>query len=177
MYLLWTDCEMTGLNFKTDKLLEIACILTKIDNIDKVLFQYHSYFKQNKKNTDKMNNICKNMHTNSGLINKVLSSKATYKKVENEILNLIVSHVPTDEKIYIAGNSVYTDLVFIKNSLPILFQRIHYRIFDISTLKLIANTKNIPSFKKEKKHEASSDIHESIAEYKYYQKVLLKNNE
>ena len=174
MYLLWTDCEMTGLDFKRDKLLEIACILTKIDNIDQVLFQYHSYFKQNQKIIDNMNDICKKMHTDSGLINKILLSKTTYKKTEIEILNLIENIVPENENIYIAGNSVYTDLIFIKIFLPKLSQRLHYRIFDISTLKLIANIKNIPIFKKEKTHIALPDIHESIAEYKYYQKKLLQ---
>lgn len=173
MFFLWIDCEMTGLQIEQDHILEIACILTTWSDYTKEIASYHAVIFHDSNIIDSINSFCFAMHTESGLLDKVFKSSLSYQSVEQEVLNMLHSSVGSEE-VYIAGNSVYNDFMFIKKHLPKLAARLHYRTFDVSTLKLLAKINNIPPFKKEKKHEAMSDIHESIAEYHYYQKTLLK---
>jgi oligoribonuclease len=171
MYFFWVDCEMTGLNPNTDHILEIACIIT--DTNMHALSQYHCVIYHPEKILSIMNTWCQQTHNASGLLKKVKNSKKTYSQIDNELIELLSKHTIA-KNTYIAGNSVYTDLGFIKKHLPLTFAWLHYRIFDISTFKLLALKKNIPLCIKKNTHTAISDIEESINEYKYYEQILLK---
>jgi oligoribonuclease len=173
MFFLWVDCEMTGLEFERDHILEIACIIT--DANMNVIVEYNSVIFQTNEILERMNDWCKNTHTSSGLIDLVKESNKNYSQVEYEIMTLLRSHA-TEKEIYIAGNSVYTDLYFIKKHMPLIADFVHYRIFDISSFKILGLKKNIVPFIKNNNHTALRDIRESIAEYQYYQNVLFKND-
>lgn len=170
MILLWLDLEMTGLNPINDKILEIACIAT--DQMLNELFTYHTVIKQSQFTIMNMNEICYNMHKKTNLINKVLMSKKTIKQAETDIIKLITSFIQKEQIIYLAGNSIHCDYSFIKKYMPELKKNLHYRLFDVSTLKILAEITKLTPYLKEKKHEALADIKESINEYKYYKKFL-----
>lgn len=171
MHFVWIDCEMTGLDVHNDHILEIACIITDCDM--KIIIEYHSVIYQNNKILEVMGDWCKITHAKSGLIQLVKKSKKKYSEVESEIIAILCQYAKKKET-YIAGNSVYNDLIFIKKYMPLIVDFLHYRIFDISTFKILAEMKAIPFFIKKKHHLALSDIRESIAEYNYYNKLLFK---
>jgi len=168
---LWLDCEMTGLDYQRDHILEIACILTNCQMIP--LAEYHAVIHHNDGILNTMNEWCQSTHSSSGLINAVKKSNLNYTDVQLAIMRLLKTHsIP--QNIYIAGNSVYNDLYFIKKYMPEIADFLHYRIFDITAFKILAMTKKISPFAKKNQHTAFDDIKESIAEYQYYQKILFK---
>lgn len=169
IFFLWVDLEMTGLNVDSDYILEIACFCTDQNFVQ--LFDYHAIIFQPKYIIDSMEAFCYAMHQSSGLIENVLASSISCQQVEHALL-VLLSQYTLMNNVYIAGNSVYNDLIFIKKYMPKIASWLHYRTFDISTLKLIAQIKNIPPFIKQKKHTALADIKESLAEFEYYQQNL-----
>jgi oligoribonuclease len=162
---------MTGLDFQNDYLLEIACICTYKDSLEQEIFRYHAIFHVDDSKLSRMQPLCYDMHTQSGLLEKVNSSTVMYGEADAALSFLVSTHCMPLDTLYIAGNSVYNDLIFIKRFLPLFANRLHYRTFDISTLKIWAEIQGMPAFVKQKKHEAMADIHESIAEYCYYKKM------
>jgi oligoribonuclease len=172
MNLLWTDLEMTGLDFEKDQVLEIAIVLTDI-NLN-IIYEKEWVFFHEENVLNNMNDWSKENHFKSGLCEKVLSSKLKYEDCENELLNILKKYT-LEKNVYIAGNSVYNDLVFIKKFMPLIYSWLHYRILDISTLKIIANSiYKIEKFQKDKKHRSKSDIYESIEEFLYYKNMIFK---
>ena len=174
IFFLWVDLEMTGLNIDSDYILEIACICTD-ENFAR-LFDYHAVIFQPRYIIDSMQPFCYQMHQSSGLLDRVLQSSVSCQQVEQELIVLLGKHTSINN-VYIAGNSVYNDLIFIKKYMPKIASWLHYRTFDVSTLKLIAHIQNLPPFIKQKKHTALADIQESLAEFEYYQRNLfIKKN-
>lgn len=171
MYFFWVDCEMTGLNHYEDEILEIAFVITdkhmnKIIEKDFIVFHSSARLEQ-------MDNWNQETHKNSGLWNSVLKSNLNYFQLEKEIIEILKKYT-SEKKTYLAGNSVYNDYLFIKNKFPLIFNWVHYRILDISSLKLLHQAQDKTAFTKLKKHTALADIKESIEEYLFYKKYLLK---
>jgi oligoribonuclease len=171
MHFLWIDCEMSGLDYLKDEILEVACILTDVEL--KVIFQYECVFYHDEKFLQQMSDWCLNQHKKSGLFNRVLESKYTFQEADNAIRNLLEKY-STEKGVYLAGNSVYVDTLFLQKSFPKIISWVHYRLLDVSTLKIIAEKKGISKFYKKELHTALADINESIEEYKYYESCLLK---
>ena len=170
---LWVDCEMTGLDINKDYLIEIAVILTD-ENLN-FLYKNEAVFKLSEEILLNMNEYCLNMHKSSDLFNLSLNSGIKYVDFENKILNFLEQNT-LKKNVFLAGNSVHYDFNFIRKFLPNLSDWLHYRILDISTLKLIYSLKNSSeNFIKKKLHRAKDDILESIEEYKFYLENLIKN--
>ena len=144
---LWVDCEMTGLDFAKDSILEIAVICTD--------FHLNEFFSgswvihKNNNELDSMNEFCLNLHKQSGLYDKCLISNYNYIEAEEQIFELLKKH-SVRKNIYIAGNSVYNDLLFIKKDFPKIYDWLHYRIMDVSTFKIINNFSGKKEFIKKK---------------------------
>jgi oligoribonuclease len=174
MKLLWIDCEMTGLDLKKDTILELAAMLTDI-NLN-IIYAKEWQFKTNKNHLLNMNQQCKEMHTKSGLCKLVEHSEKKHTDAENEIINILQKNTDKNN-VFLAGNSVHYDKAFIDKFMPKITTWTHYRIFDVSTLKILyfmKHQKEAP-LKKERKHRAINDIKESIKEFKYYSKHLISN--
>ncbi|CAB0003657.1 unnamed protein product [Nesidiocoris tenuis] len=76
----------------------------------------------------------------------------------------------------LAGNSVYMDKLFLLEYMPRLAEHLHYRILDVSSIKLLAkNWYNLPPPPKTYRHRALEDIQESIMELKYFQERMFKS--
>jgi len=169
--LIWLDLEMTGLEIKTDTILEIASIITDQDlNIlaEGPVFAIH----HTDEALDNMNDWCKKQHGKSGLVDRVKSSTISITEAESKTLEFWKEWVKEGES-PLCGNSVHNDRLFLAKYMPSLDNFLHYRHLDVSSFKLIADYWYKKEFKKESKHLALDDIKDSIDELKFYREQIL----
>ncbi len=163
--LFWIDLEMTGLDEKTDTILEVAIVITDLNF--KPLEEFHRIVFQPPAVLEKMNDWCKKTHGESGLTAAVPNG-APLSQVETEVLQLIDRHYQAKDRIVLAGNSVGNDRRFIDQYMPLFSQRLHYRLIDVSSFKEVFREKFDVNFQKRNSHRAVEDIHESIRELSHY---------
>ena len=172
--LLWLDCEMTGLDPEVDRLIEIAVIVTGPHlepRIEGPVLVIH----QSDEQLDKMDKWNKGTHGKSGLIDKVRASTLTEAQAEQQLLDFLAGFTPK-RATPMCGNSISQDRRFLVKYMPRLEDFFHYRNIDVSTLKELAKRwqpKVYAGFKKQQKHTALADVHESIDELAHYRKHFL----
>jgi oligoribonuclease len=172
--LVWIDCEMTGLDLKSDRLIEIAVLVTDADlnilgeGIDVVIHADDTALSS-------MIDVVAQMHTRSGLVEEVRASTVDVPAAEALVLEYIRSHVKQAKTAPLAGNSIATDRGFIARDMPKLDDYLHYRMIDVSSIKELCRRwyPRIYFGQPEKglAHRALADIHESIRELKYYRRT------
>lgn len=168
---MWIDCEMTGLRLESDKLIEIAALVTDGDlNIlgDGVDVVIHA----DDEALASMPDVVTKMHADSGLTEEVRASTVTLAEAEKLVLDYIRKHVTTPGAVPLAGNSIATDRGFIARDMPELDAYLHYRMVDVSSIKELAR-RWFPKVyfgqpDKGLAHRALADIRESIRELRYY---------
>lgn len=174
-HLIWMDMEMTGLEPDTDKVLEIATIVTDKDlNIlaEGPVLAIH----QPDDVLAKMDEWCTRTHTASGLVDRVRSSTCTEAQAQAQTLAFLAEWVPAGCS-PICGNSIGQDRRFLYRHMPELEQYFHYRYLDVSTLKELARRwkpEILAGFQKQGTHLALDDIRESIAELRYYREHFMQ---
>ncbi|MGL4455700.1 MAG: oligoribonuclease [Plesiomonas sp.] len=174
-HLIWIDMEMTGLEPDTDKVLEIATIVTDKDlNIlaEGPVLAIH----QPDDVLAKMDEWCTRTHTASGLVDRVRSSTCTEAQAQAQTLAFLAEWVPAGCS-PICGNSIGQDRRFLYRHMPELEQYFHYRYLDVSTLKELARRwkpEILAGFQKQGTHLALDDIRESIAELRYYREHFIQ---
>ena len=174
-YIVWVDCEMTGLEIGVDEICEIAVIVT-----DQELKPVHEglqlVVKPSRKAMKNMGEFVTQMHTDSGLIEEIPAG-ISIKKAEAQVLDYIKQWIPEPRTAPLAGNSIGTDRMFLNRQTPEFDSFLHYRNIDVSSLKELARRWypkvcfQLP--KKQGDHRALADIRESIQELRYNRKVLL----
>jgi oligoribonuclease len=175
--LVWLDCEMTGLDPETDRLLEIAVIVTDPhlgQRVEGPVFVIH----QSDAQLDKMDAWNKGTHGKSGLIDKVKASAVTEAEAEVALIAFLAPYVPAGAS-PMCGNTIGQDRRFLVKYMPKLEAFFHYRNLDVSTLKELAKRWKpdvADSFKKQQKHTALADVNESIEELAHYREHFLKLN-
>lgn len=172
--LVWIDCEMTGLDLKSDLLIEIAVLVTDADlnilgeGLDVVIHVDDEALSS-------MIPVVTEMHTRSGLIEEVRASTVTLPEAEELVLDYIRTHVKQAKTAPLAGNSIATDRGFIARDMPKLDDYLHYRMIDVSSIKELCRRwyPRIYFGQPEKglAHRALADIHESIRELQYYRRT------
>jgi len=173
--LIWLDCEMTGLDPEIDRIIEIAVIVTgpKLEcRIEGPVLVIH----QSNEQLDKMDAWNKGTHGKSGLIDKVKTSTTTEDDAQRQLISFLVQYVPQNGS-PMCGNSVGQDRRFLVKYMPKLEGFFHYRNLDVSTLKELSKRWRpdvYASFKKQQRHTALADVHESIDELEHYRKHFLK---
>jgi len=172
--LIWVDMEMTGLNPDTDRIIEVALVITdsQLNTIAEgpVLVVHQPDEVLN--GMDKWN---QSTHSKSGLIGKVKASRYSEAEVEAQLIEFLKLHVPPGAS-PMCGNSICQDRRFMVRSMPQLEAYFHYRNLDVSTLKeLVKRWKPeiANGLTKESKHEALADIYDSINELKYYRQHFI----
>lgn len=171
--LLWVDLEMTGLDPKEDRILEVAAILT--DWNFKELAVYQSAVKVSNKSIEKrmfdgpgLEFWESVLSVREQLVSQNKSANKKARAVEQEILAFIDEYFDKDDKIILAGNSIHQDRKFILNEWPELDKRLHYRMLDVSAWKVVMEGKYRKKFTKPEAHRALEDIRGSIEELQYY---------
>ncbi|MGE3974515.1 MAG: oligoribonuclease [Bdellovibrionales bacterium] len=162
--LLWIDLEMTGLDIEKEVIIEVAAIVTDLHF--NLLTQYHAVVQQDQKYIDNMDDWNKKHHSESGLIAKIPSGK-TSQLVEQELIDLIQKNFPSEPAV-IAGNSIFQDRIFINKYWKNLAHRLHYRMLDVTSWKIMMKNKFHIQYDKKGTHRALDDIKESINELKHY---------
>lgn len=172
--LVWIDCEMTGLDLASDKLIEIAALVTDGDlnilgeGVDVVIHADDAALSS-------MIEVVADMHTRSGLIDEVRASAVDVATAEAMVLDYIRKHVKQPKTAPLAGNSIATDRGFIARDMPALDSYLHYRMVDVSSIKELCRrwypriyfgqpTKGLA-------HRALADIQESIRELQFYRRT------
>ena len=167
--LVWMDLEMTGLVPDKDHILEIATIITNND-LKTIAYGPELVIHQDQKILDAMDDWNQNHHRKSGLFEKVQQSKTSLEEAEAKTLEFIKAHVEENKGI-LAGNSIWQDRRFIIKHMPQIDKYLHYRLLDVSTVKILANSwYKLEPFSKKETHRARIDIEESIQELSYYKK-------
>ena len=173
--LIWIDMEMTGLKPDSDRIIEVALVITD-GELNTVAEAPVWVVHQADEVLDAMDSWNKGTHGRSGLIEKVRTSVQDEATVEAQALAFLQEHVPAKAS-PMCGNSICQDRRFLARHMPLLEDYFHYRNLDVSTLKELARRwkpdlmKGVP---KEGKHEALADVHESIMELKYYRREFIR---
>ena len=162
--LFWVDLEMTGLDVENEVVIECAVVVTDM-NFNS-LDSFHAVLKQPQKYLDGMDDWNKKHHKESGLTDQV-SKGMDPSKVEEELCRLLDKHF-SKERAMIAGNSIAQDRLFINKYFKKFSSRLHYRMLDVSSWKIIFKEKYKISYEKKNAHRALDDIQESINELKHY---------
>ena len=176
--LIWLDCEMTVLYPDIDRIIEIAVVVTGPHleaRVEGPVLVIH----QNEAQLDQMDAWNKGTHGRSGLIEKVKASRITEQEAEERLINFLSQYVSKNSS-PLCGNSVGQDRRFLVKYMPNLEAFFHYRNLDVSTLKELSKRWRPDvhrSFKKQQKHTALADVHESIDELEHYRDHFLKLND
>jgi oligoribonuclease len=172
-YMVWIDCEMTGLDPATNGLLEIATIITNYDLeiIDRgpVLA-----IRQSEAKLEAMDAWNRRTHKRSGLLDRVREEGVTVAEAERLTLAFVkrYCYVHTAP---LCGNSIGQDKRFLAKYMPALHDFLHYKVVDVSSIKLLATEWYGGEYqppKKQELHRALTDIEESIAELDYFRKTV-----
>ncbi|KEP50348.1 putative RNA exonuclease Rex2 [Rhizoctonia solani 123E] len=184
--LVWIDCEMTGLDPESDRIIEIAVLITNgnLDLVDEV--GCHYVVRTEKQVLDNMGEWCVNQHGKSGLTQEAIDSPHSPAEVAAHVLAYIQRWIPEQRTGVLAGNSVHADAMFLRAKGPDsadltkgiwsdIMEHLHYRIVDVSTIKElcwrwypdVARLYKEQALK-ESAHRALDDIRGSIAELKFY---------
>jgi oligoribonuclease len=159
--LFWVDLEMTGLDSENDVILEIAAEVTDFNF--KTIASYEAIVKQPKELV--VDRMSKNIWW-ADYPEKMDGGKPL-EQVESELLSLLQEQFGTEPAI-LAGNSIHSDRGFIKHWWPQLDLKLHYRMLDVSSLKIVMQGKYGVEFEKNDAHRAFDDIQASIAELQFY---------
>ncbi len=173
--LIWLDMEMTGLSPDSDRIIELAVVVTDAD-LNVIAESPVIVVHQANEILDGMDAWNKGTHGRSGLIEKVKSSTTDEAQATSQMLTFLKQHVP-EGKSPMCGNSICQDRRFMARYMPELEKYFHYRNLDVSTFKELARRWKptvYSGFKKVSKHEALADIYESIDELKYYREHFIK---
>ena len=174
-HLIWIDLEMTGLKPDSDRIIEVALVVTD-GQLNTVAEAPVWVVHQTDAMLAGMDSWNQGTHGRSGLIDKVKASTLDEAVIEAAALAFLREHVPAKMS-PMCGNSICQDRRFLARSMPALEDYFHYRNLDVSTLKELARRwkpelmKGVP---KEGKHEALADVYESIAELKYYRENFIR---
>jgi oligoribonuclease len=131
--IVWIDCEMTGLDFKNDLLVEIACVITNAQ-LELVAEGLNIVIQAPADRLESMDQFVVNMHTESGLLPEIPNG-VSLAAAEEQLFDYISSHIPEASKAPLAGSSVHVDRIFLQRDMPRVDSYLHYRIIDVSSIK------------------------------------------
>ncbi|WP_309395942.1 oligoribonuclease [Cerasicoccus maritimus] len=161
----WLDLEMTGLDPVNDRILEAALIVTSAD-FNEVLAEWETAVFQTPEVLASMNDWCQKTHKESGLVDRVPGGVT--EQALDEMLVKTVEPYWGEQPIILSGNSIGQDRKFVDRYLPKFASKLHYRMLDVSSFKVVFQERYDLRFPKQGTHRALDDICESIGELKFY---------
>ena len=175
-HLVWIDMEMTGLKPESDRILEVALVVTD-NTLATVAEAPVMVVHQDDATLAAMDSWNQATHTRSGLVDRVKSSTHDEAAVEAQMLTFLNEHVPPNVS-PMCGSSICQDRRFLARWMPKLEEYFHYRNLDVSSLKELCRRwqpEVAKGWVKQGRHEALADIYESIEELKYYREHFIKS--
>jgi oligoribonuclease len=177
--LVWMDLEMTGLDHTSDRIVEIATIVTD-DELTVIAEGPDLVIHEPEDVLARMDPFVLDMHTRSGLLPAIRESTVDLATAGAATLAFIREHVPQAGTVPLCGNSIGTDRRFLATYLPEIETHLHYRSIDVSSVKELVR-RWYPRVRQERpqktgQHRALDDIRDSIEELRYYrQRVFVPN--
>jgi oligoribonuclease len=172
--LVWLDLEMTGLDAERDVILQAALIVT--DRELTPLEEFVCDVWQPEEKLALMTPFVRDMHTRTGLLDRVRASRLDLREAERELMARAAGWCPFPA--VLCGNSIWADRKFVDRHMPGLARYLHYRMVDVSALKTLVGLWYPPgaAFQKSKEgaHDALVDIRASIAELRHYRTKILR---
>ncbi len=171
--LIWIDLEMTGLEPQTDRIIEIATIVTD-SQLNLLAEGPVLAIHQGDAILAAMDDWNRKQHGQSGLVDRVRASRIDEREAERQTLEFLRQHVPSGQS-PMCGNSICQDRRFLARCMPELEGYFHYRNLDVSTLKELGRRwfpNRIKGFNKSSTHLALQDIRDSIDELRFYRERL-----
>lgn len=166
--LLWIDLEMTGLDPKEDRILEIGAIATDWDFTEIATYEAVIKVGPELMKTRMVGEFWEKFPQVRDALMAQNDGGRSRSTVEDELLEFIGKHFDENERVLLAGNSIHQDRKFIENEWPKLDKRLHYRMLDVSAWKVVFDGKYSKRFAKPEAHRAMEDIRGSIQELQYY---------
>lgn len=166
--LLWMDLEFTGFDYDKDVIIEVSVEVTDFDF--NTLGSYESRVKNDPKvlvERMRLNTFWQDHPENRDFFLKHNDEGQSLGGVEQDLIKLVEKNFGSEPAI-LAGNSIHSDRAMIKSWWPALDLRLHYRMLDVTSLKIIMQGKFGIEYEKSNTHRAYDDIQESIAELQYY---------
>jgi oligoribonuclease len=173
--LVWIDLEMTGLDPSVDAVLQAALVITtsELEPLDALAVDVG----QPEEVLARMSPFVRDMHTRTGLVDRVRVSGVDVAEAERRLLERISAWCPAPATL--CGNSIWNDRRFIARYMPSLDRYLHYRVVDVSSLKVLAQRwyGEAAVFAKPEAgaHDAAVDVRHSIAELRHYQQTLFRS--
>ncbi|MGI9346162.1 MAG: oligoribonuclease [Gammaproteobacteria bacterium] len=171
---VWLDMEMSGLDPARHKILEMATVITD-EHLNVVAEGPDMVAWQPPEVLDAMDDWCTEQHGKSGLTARVQNSTNNVRDIERATMEFLEQHIAPNTA-PICGNSVWQDKRFLYRYMPEVSDFCHYRIIDVSSLKILSTAWLRPSsgmqLRKARNHRAKDDVYESIEELKYYREML-----
>ncbi len=171
------DLEMTGLDPEVCVVVEVATLVTD-DELEVVAEGPDLVVSCAPEKLEAMDDVVREMHEKSGLLDAIRSSTITLEEAEGNTLEFIKQHVPERRSVPLCGNSIGTDRRFLAAQLPSIDDWLHYRSVDVSTIKELCRRwypealEKAPS--KGGQHRALDDIRESVEELRYYRSTIFR---
>lgn len=171
---VWLDLEMTGLDPETCAIIEIGIIITGPDlkpiaEMERVIWQPDEVLAR-------MEPVVRDMHTRNGLMSRVKASPISLRVAERDVTSLVADHCALGEGV-LCGNSIHTDRRFLFRYMPMLERYLHYRMVDVTSLKVLTRAW-FPDVAEPRKnasgHTALADLRASIAELTYYRETFFR---
>ncbi len=169
---VWLDLEMTGLDDKACRIIEMAMIITDGELNELALLEQCIW--QPDSALETMSPFVRKMHTENGLLEKVRSSTTSEDEAEEKMIETLLQHVPYKKGV-LAGNSIWQDRRFLLRHMPTFESMLHYRQIDVSTIKVLSKQwygEPGAAPGKPSSHTALDDIRASIAELSWYRKNI-----
>jgi oligoribonuclease len=173
--LIWIDMEMTGLEPDTDRIIEIATLITDAD-LNTLAEGPVIAIHQSEEVLAGMDEWNQRTHGESGLIQRVRDSRIDETEAERQTLAFLSQYADARSS-PMCGNSVHQDRRFMVRYMQQLENFFHYRNLDVSTVKELARRwrPELPAgFSKHGSHQALDDIRDSVAELRYYREHFFR---
>ena len=175
--MVWLDLEMTGLDHRRHRIVEIATVITD-DTLDVVATGPSMVIGASQADLDAMEPEVHTMHASTGLLDEIGASQITVAQAQQRTLAFVTEHVPEPRTAPLCGNSIGTDRRFLDQYMPALEEHLHYRVVDVSSVKELAKrwrpdvaaawSDLSRSRAGTTKHRALDDVLESIDELRFY---------
>jgi oligoribonuclease len=169
--IVWADTESTGLNTNNDNILQLAMLVTDLhlNELDHLCLDIFV----SRDSLAKMDDVAREMHKKSGLLDRVKVSAETRFTAEDKAIALIERHFTEEQRgrIVLCGSTIAFDRRLFAREMPTLGKMFHYRMLDVSALKVMAKLwyQEVEYIgDRSKKHDALHDIRSSVAELKHY---------